>query len=147
GKDYDEAREHCEVLRHKENLRYVHSANEPDLIAGVGTYTLEIFDDLPDPDVILVPVGLGSGICGTALVAAQRRPATEVIGVQADLAPAMTLSWREGRPVETSTPKTFAEGMATRVPARLTLDIMRHYVRDMVLVSETEMRDAIVLLL
>src|SRR5207302_2055356 len=115
GKDYDEAREHCETLRHAEGLRYVHSANEPDLIAGVGTYALEIFDELPDPDVVLVPVGLGSGISGAALVAAERRPATQVIGVQSELAPAVTLSWREGRPVETGPPLTFAEGMATRV--------------------------------
>jgi threonine dehydratase len=147
GQDYDEAREHCEAIRHKEDLRYVHSANEPDLIAGVGTYALEIFDELPDPDVILVPVGLGSGICGTALVAAERRPATKVIGVQAEQAPAMTLSWRAGRPVKTETPNTFAEGMATRVPAELTLQIMRRYVHDMVLVSEEEMRKAIRLLL
>src|SRR5207253_5507095 len=108
GKDYDEAREHCEAIRHREGLRYVHSANEPDLIAGVGTYALEVFDDLPDVDVLLVPVGLGSGICGTALVAAERRPAAMVIGVQSELAPAVTLSWREGRPVETGTPQTFA---------------------------------------
>jgi threonine dehydratase len=147
GRDFDEAREHCEAIRHREGLRYVHSANEPDLIAGVGTYTLEIFDDLPDPDVLLVPVGLGSGICGTALVAAQRRPAAQVIGVQSELAPAVTLSWREGRPIETGTPQTFAEGMATRVPAEMTLEIMRRYVHDMVLVSDGALREAIRLLL
>src|SRR5262245_49708741 len=81
GRDFDEAREHCEEIQEREGLRYVHSANEPDLIAGVGTYALEIFDQLPDPDVILVPVGLGSGICGTGLVAAVRSPGTKVIGV------------------------------------------------------------------
>src|SRR5215470_8068485 len=116
GRDYDEARAHCEAIRHEEGLRYVHSANEPELIAGVGTCALEVFDDLPDPDVILVPVGLGSGICGTCLVAAQRRPQTQIIGVQSELAPAVTLSWRAGAPVETAAPETFAEGMATRVP-------------------------------
>src|SRR5438876_2572657 len=67
GRDFDEARAHCEAIRHREGLRYVHSADEPDLVAGVGTYALEIFEDLPAPDVLLVPVGLGSGICGTAL--------------------------------------------------------------------------------
>src|SRR5947209_1558585 len=82
GRDFDEAREHCEAIRHREGLRYVHSANEPDLIAGVGTFALEIFDELPDPDVILVPVGLGSGICGTALVAAERRAATTAAAFQ-----------------------------------------------------------------
>src|SRR5438552_5755641 len=147
GRDFDEASEHCEAIRHREGLRYIHSANEPDLIAGVGTFALEIFDDLPDPDVLLVPVGLGSGICGTALVAAERRPATQVIGVQSELAPAVTLSWRSGEPVETETPRTFAEGMATRVPAEMTLEIMRRHVHDMVLVSDAELRETIRLLL
>jgi threonine dehydratase len=147
GCDYDEAREHCETICHRDGLRYVHSANEPDLIAGAGTYALEVFDDLPEPDVILVPVGLGSGVCGTCLVAAGRRTATQVLGVQSRLAPAVTLSWREGRPVETETPRTFAEGMATRVPAALTLAIMRRHVHDMVLVTDDELREAIRLLL
>jgi threonine dehydratase len=147
GQDYDEAREHCEALRNEYGLRYVHSANEPDLIAGVGTYALEIFDELPNPDVVLVPVGLGSGICGTALVAAERAPATKIIGVQAEQAPAVTLSWRAGRPIATGTPTTFAEGMATRVSAELTLDIMRRHVHDMILVREETLRDAIRLLL
>jgi threonine dehydratase len=147
GVDYDEARVHCEALCQREGLRYVHSANEPDLIAGVGTYALEIFDDLPEVDVLLVPVGLGSGICGTALVAAARCPEARVIGVQSELAPAVTLSWRQGKPVELDTPKTFAEGMATRVPAEMTLDLMRRLVHDIILVSDEELRRAIVLLL
>jgi threonine dehydratase len=147
GRDYDEARDHCEAVRHREGLRYVHSADEPDLIAGVGTFALEIFDELPAPDVVLVPVGLGSGICGTALVAARRSPATRVIGVQSELAPAVTLSWRAGRPVELDTPQTFAEGMATRRPAEMTLEIMRRHVHEMVLVGDEELREAIRLLL
>jgi threonine dehydratase len=147
GRDFDEAREHCEVIQHREGLRYVHSANEPDLIAGVGTLALEIFAELPDPDVILTPVGLGSGICGTALVAAAHRPETRVIGVQSTLAPSVTLSWREGRPIPTETPRTFAEGMATRAPATMTLEIMRRLVHDMVLVEDEALREAIRLLL
>jgi threonine dehydratase len=147
GRDYDEARQHCEAIREEQGLRYVHSANEPDLIAGVGTCALEILNELPEPDVILVPVGLGSGICGMALVAAARSPRTKVIGVQSELAPAVTLSWRAGRPVETATPTTFAEGMATRVSAELTLAIMRRHVHDMVLVGDAALRDVIRLLL
>jgi threonine dehydratase len=147
GKDYDEAREYCEMIRHREGLRYVHSANEPHLIAGVGTYALEIFDELPEPDVIIVPIGLGSGICGTALVAAARRPSTQIVGVQSELAPAVTLSWRQGKMVETDTPRTFAEGMATRVGAEMTLELMRKYVHDIVLVTDDELRQAIRLLL
>lgn len=147
GQDFDDARAHCESICQAQGLRYVHSANEPDLIAGVATYALEIFDDVPEPDVILVPVGLGSGICGTALVAAHRRPQTQVIGVQSELAPAVTLSWRAGQHIETGPPRTFAEGMATRVPAELTLAIMRRHVHDMVLVGEAELRSTIRLLL
>jgi threonine dehydratase len=147
GRDFDEAREHCEAVRHEQGLRYVHSANEPDLIAGVGTYGIEIFADCPDPDVIFVPVGLGSGICGTALAASGKRPATRVIGVQSEGAPAVTRSWREGRMVQTGTPQTFAEGMATRVPAEMTMEIMRRYVADMVLVRDDELRRAVRLLL
>jgi threonine dehydratase len=147
GRDYDEAREHCETIREREGLRYIHSANEPDLIAGVGTFALEIFDDLPNPDVILTAVGLGSGICGAALVAAARRPATNVIGVQSEGAPSVTLSWRAGKSIETGTPQTFAEGVATRRPAEMTLEIMRQLVYDMVLVTDDELREGIRLLL
>lgn len=147
GRDFDDAREHCEIVTRQQGLRYVHSANEPHLIAGVGTYALEIFDELPEPDVLLVPVGLGSGICGTCLVAAARRLQAQVIGVQSELAPAVTLSWRAKKPIETDVPTTFAEGMATRVPASMTLDIMNRHVHDMVLVGDDALRDAIRILL
>lgn len=143
GQDFDEARVHCEELERQQGFRYVHSANEPDLIAGVGTCALEIFDVLPDPDVLLVPVGLGSGICGSAIVARMRRPSCRIIGVQSEGAPAVTRSWREGREVSTEAIHTYAEGMATRMPASLTLDIMRRLVDDIVLVSDGELDEAI----
>ena len=143
GRDFDEAREHCEAIAHECRHRYVHSANEPDLIAGVGSFGLEVLEDCPDVDVILVPIGLGSGICGTALAVSERRPPVRVIGVQSEGAPAVARSWREGRTVVTGTPQTFAEGMATRVPAEMTLQIMRRHVHDMVLVSDDELRLAI----
>ena len=66
GRDFDEARERVEQLQQERGLRYIHSANEPLLIAGVGTYALEIFEEQPDTDVILVPIGGGSGACGCA---------------------------------------------------------------------------------
>src|SRR5262249_2952024 len=106
-----------------------------------------VFDELPEPDVLLVPVGLGTGICGAALVAAARGPSTQVIGVQSELAPAVTLSWRAGRAGETDTPRTFAGGLATRVPEAMTLELMRRVVADIVLVSDAELREAVRLLL
>jgi threonine dehydratase len=143
GRDFDDARVHCEAIHQEQGLRYVHSANEPDLIAGVGTVGLEVFDDLSAPDVVLVPIGLGSGVSGMALAASGRSPATRVIGVQSEGAPAMARSWREGRLVSTDTPRTFADGLATRVPAEMTLQIMRRHVADVVLVSDDELRQAI----
>src|SRR5216110_128025 len=94
GRDFDEARERVEALQHERGLRYVHSANEPLLIGGVATYALEIFDELPDVDVILVPIGGGSGACGCAIVRSSVGSRAEVIGVQAARADAFTRSWR-----------------------------------------------------
>jgi threonine dehydratase len=147
GADYDEAKAHCEAIRGREGLRYVHSANEPHLIAGVGTYAVEIFDECPEPDVLIVPVGLGSGICGMGLTAAARAPKARLIGVQSEAAPAVTRSWREGRAVTTATAHTFAEGMATRAPAEMTLALMRRHVHEMVLVSEARLREAVLAVL
>jgi threonine dehydratase len=142
GRDFDAAREYVEQLVHERGARYVHSANEPKLIAGVGTMACEIFETLPEPDVILVPIGLGSGVCGTCLVAKHRRPQTKVIGVQAENAPAVAQSWRAGTMQSTEHAHTWAEGMATRVPATMTMEIMRALMDDVILVSEDELRRA-----
>src|SRR5438552_16781092 len=83
GKDFDEAREKVEQMQHERGLRYVHSANEPLLIAGVATYALEIFDEAPDVDVILVPIGGGSGACGCGIVRSGLGSRAKAIGVQA----------------------------------------------------------------
>jgi threonine dehydratase len=139
GGDFDDAREHCEKLAEQNGYRYVHSGNEPLLIAGVGTYTLEIFEDLPDVDVILVPVGGGSGAAGAAVVASTVRPETEVIGIQSAQAPAAYLSWKAGRMVE-NTMGTFAEGLATRTAFELPQQIMRDHLTDFVLVDDEELR-------
>lgn len=142
GKDFDEASEFAATLQQERGCRYVHSANEPKLIAGVGTLTWEIFEKLPDPDVLLVPIGLGSGVCGACIVAKQRNPRTKVIGVQAENASAVARSWRSGTLVVTESADTWAEGLATRVPAEMTLAIMRELMDDVILVSDEELRIA-----
>jgi len=139
GRDFDEARDYLEREVAPQGGRYVHSANEPALIAGVGTMACEIFDALPEPDVILVPIGLGSGVCGTAIVAKHLRPQTEVIGVQAEGSAAVVRSWQAGEIKTIDSADTWAEGMATRVPARMTLDIMRALMDDALLVSDEEL--------
>ena len=142
GADYDQARSYIERELAEDPARYVHSANEPALIAGVGTMGFEIFEACPDPDVILVPIGLGSGVCGTGIVARARRPQTRVIGVQADGASAVSDTWHSGEWTTSETADTWAEGMATRVPAEMTLEIMREVVDDVLLVSDDDLRRA-----
>ena len=142
GRDFDEAREYLEDVLLPQGGRYVHSANEPKLIAGVGSMACEIFDVLPNPDVILVPIGLGSGACGTSLVANALRPETKIIGVQSESACAVARSWQTGKQQTTETADTWAEGMATRVPAEMTLQIMRELMHDVILVTDDELRRA-----
>ena len=131
----------------REGLRYIHSSNEPLLIAGVGTYALELLEAAPDIDTIFVPVGGGSGVLGTATVARAVNPAIKVIGVQAEGAPAVYLSWRAGKRVETETITTFAEGLATRQPFEMPLEFIPRLVDELMLVSDADLRRAIVTLL
>jgi threonine dehydratase len=139
GKDFDEAREKVEQLQHERGLRYVHSANEPLLLAGVGTYALEIFDEQPDTDVIVVPIGGGSGACGCCIVRTGLGSRARVIGVQADRADAFTRSWRTGTRVVGDTADTFAEGMATRVTFDLTFGILKEQLDAIVTLTEDEL--------
>jgi threonine dehydratase len=141
GKDFDAAREHCEGLAEEHGYRYVHSGNEPLLIAGVGTETLEIIEDRPDVEAIIVPIGGGSGAAGACIVAKSIRPEIEVIGVQSDAAPAAFRSW-EARALLDGENATFAEGLATRVPFELPQQILWEHLDDFVLVSEDEIRHA-----
>ncbi|RPJ34069.1 MAG: pyridoxal-phosphate dependent enzyme, partial [Planctomycetaceae bacterium] len=147
GQDFEEARLRAEQLAHDQGMYHVHPANEPLLIAGVGTYGLEILEDLPEVQTIIVPVGAGSGICGTSIVAKSIQPQIRVIGVQAEKAPSVYLSWKERRMVDTPSCDTFAEGLATRSAFELPLSIMRDLVDDIILVGEDELKHAIVLLL
>lgn len=147
GVDYDEAREECERRAAATGLRYVHSGNEPYLIAGVGTATLEVLDERPDVDVLIVPIGGGSGAAGACIVAKHQKPAVRVIGVQSSGAPAAYLSWRDRRPREGGPIRTFAEGLATRtsfdLPQRILIDLLD----DFVLVDDTDIYRAMRLLL
>lgn len=147
GQDFDQAREYAEALAEREGHRYIHSANEPHLIAGVGTIGLEIVEDLPDVEAIFVPVGGGSGASGISIVARALNPQIEVIGVQSEAAPAAYLSWRQGRIVATDFMRTFAEGLATRVGFELPLTILRQNLADFILVSEDELRRAMLLMM
>jgi threonine dehydratase len=141
GRDFDEARENCERLAVEQGRRYVHSGNEPQLIAGVGTHTLEILEQMPDVDAIVVPIGGGSGAAGASVVANAVAPACEVIGVQSEAAPAAFRSWK-ARSVHEDAMRTSAEGLATRVGFELPQRILWEHLDEFVLVTEDEIRDA-----
>jgi threonine dehydratase len=141
GRDFDDAREHCEALAEEHGYRYVHSGNEPHLIAGVGTHTLETLERQPELDVLIVPIGGGSGAAGACIAAAAMRPGLCVIGVQSEAAPAAHRSWQEGG-IQQAEMHTAAEGLATRIGFELPQRILREHLDDFVLVSEDELRAA-----
>ena len=146
GNDFDDAKDYCERLAREDGRRYISSGDEPLLIAGVGTHTLEILEALPDVEVIIVPVGGGSGASGACLVAKAVNPAIEVIGVQSDAAPAAYLTWKNRKETQ-SYMRTEAEGLATRAPFMLPQRMMWQYLDDFILVSDEELRQAVTLYL
>jgi threonine dehydratase len=146
GKDFDEAREHCELLAAEHGYRYIHSGNEPQLIAGVATQALEILEARPDVEVIIVPIGGGSGAAGTCIAAKARNPKVRVIGVQSAEAPAAYRSWKERRLV-TDRMGTIAEGLATRTAFELPQRILWENLDDFVLVPDAELRTAVKLMI
>ena len=142
GEYYDQSREAANTLAEERGLYYIDAANEPDLIAGVATYSLEIFEDLSDIDTIFAPVGAGSGASGACIVAEALSPSTRVIGVQAAAAPAAQLSWKAGELVSAEM-KTNAEGLATAHGYQMPQSILRDLLGDFILVSEDDIEDAI----
>ncbi len=144
GKDFDEAREWAEEEARTHGYRYVHSANEPLLIAGVGTMGLEILEDLPEVDVVMVPIGGGSMAAGQILSTKTINPEVKIVGVQAEGAPSVYLSWKARRLVPTPKADTFAEGLQTHVPFELTNRIIWEGIDDILLVSDDDLRRAIV---
>jgi threonine dehydratase len=146
GRDFDEAREHCERLAARHGHRYVHSGDEPLLIAGVATEALEIVAAQPDVDAIVVPVGGGSGAAGACLVARTLGRPVEVIGVQSEAAPAAWRSWNTRSLVEDRM-ETAAEGLATRTAFQLPQRILWEHLDDFLLVGEDEIDRATLLMI
>lgn len=135
GRDFDDARAECERVALREGLRYVHSGDEPHLIAGVATETLEVLESQPGLAALFVPLGGGSGAAGACLVAKAISPSTRVVAVQSEAAPAGYLSWRAGRLVEDRT-STVAEGLAVRTAFALPQRVLAEMLDDFLLVSD-----------
>jgi len=141
GRDFDDARTHCEALAEQNNYRYVHSGDEPLLIAGVATAALEVLEMQPDIETFLVPVGGGSAAAGACIVAKTVNPRIEIIGVQSAAAPAAYRSWKAHQLLEDEM-NTWAEGLQTRTAFALPQQILWTHLDDFILVSDDDIRAA-----
>jgi len=141
GRDFDAAREHAAALAQQQRLNFV-GPFAPELVAGVGTYALELFRAVRDIDTVYVPIGCGSGICGLISARDALGLTTRIVGVVAANANAYAQSFAAGVPVETKTADTFADGMAVRVPVPAALEVIRKGAARIVEVGEAEIEDA-----
>ena len=135
GANFDEAREHAELLAHAHGMHLVSAANDARIIAGVATAYLELFEQAPDLDVVVVPAGGGSGAAAACLVASALAPGCKVIAVQSAASPAAHDSWRAGQCVQ-RTNESVADGLATGSGFELTQQLMREHLTDFVLVDD-----------
>jgi threonine dehydratase len=142
GQDFDESRVVADNIRRERDYHFVPSFH-PELVKGVATYAHELFTGFSDLDVVYVPIGMGSGICGVITVRDLLGLKTEVVGVVAENAPAFALSFEAGRPIPTNSARTFADGVACRDPVPDALEIVRKGAARIVRVSEDEIADAI----
>lgn len=143
GEKFDDAKNHCEELAAEFGYRYIHSGNEPHLVAGVGTATLEMLEAQPDIEVIFVPIGGGSGACGASITAHHINPNIRVIGVQSSAAPAAYDSW-QAKKVLSVPNTTFAEGLATGRGFELPQEILWQTLDEFMLVSDDDIKQAVV---
>jgi threonine dehydratase len=142
GEDFQAAREEAERRAKFAGLHMVPSFH-PDLVLGVATYALELFRSAPDLDVLYVPIGQGSGICGCIMARDLLGLKTEIVGVQSTEAPSYALSFAAGKIVTTETSNTHADGMATRIPDADAFDLIRKGASRIVQVTDDEVATAI----
>lgn len=138
GADFEASKRHCTTLEAEQGLRYINSGNEPHLIAGVATHTLEVLEEQPDIEVIIVPLGGGSGAAGACLAAKSINPKIRVIAVQAAGAPAAYLTWK-ARAWQSAPIQTMAAGLATGEPFMLPQQLLWQHLDDCVLVEDQQM--------
>lgn len=147
GDDNTQAFDHALALEREHSLTFVHPFNDPKVIAGAGTVGAEILEDLPAPDLVIVPVGGGGLISGIALAVKEQRPSTRVVGVEPVGAQTVTRALAEGRPVNPGAMDTIADGLAAPFTGDLNLAVIQRYVDEVVLVTDEELCQAMRLLL
>jgi threonine dehydratase len=147
GKDLAEANEEAKRIAAAERLHYVEDGEDRNVLLGCSTLAMEIVEDLPDFDRLIVPVGGGNLIAACALVTRALRSDAVVTGVQSEAAPAVYESWRAGKPLVLDRCATFAGGIATTYPGQLTFPFLRDGVAEMVLVGEEAIQEAAIVML
>ena len=146
GADYDEARDHLQTIADEKGYHLFNDAEDHDFVSGLGTCMVEILQDLPDAEVVIVPIG-GAGFASSLCIAGKAiRPDLEIIGVSSEAALSPYLSWKEGRLVDSPT-TTFAEGISVRVSFDGSQAVIRDLLDDYILVSEDDIRRAVVQML
>jgi threonine dehydratase len=147
GANYDEAYAEARRLEHVEQLTFVHPFDDPDVIAGQGTVALEVLEQEPELEAIVVPVGGGGLVSGVATAVKALRPGAKVIGVETEVLPCMLQAIDAGKPVTLEGANTIADGIAVKRAGDLTFEHVRKYVDEIVTVSEEEIASAILYLL
>ncbi|MEM6455325.1 MAG: threonine ammonia-lyase [Acidobacteriota bacterium] len=147
GESYDDAYTRAREIQAEEGQTFIHAFDDDDVINGQGTIGLELLDDLPDLEAVVVPIGGGGLIAGIATAVTEINPAIKVYGVQSESVPSMYRSFQEGMLMEPVARPSIADGIAVKRPAQRTLDIIRRRVEDIVLISEAAIESAVVALL
>ena len=147
GSNYDESYAEARRLEQAEGLTFVHPFDDAAIIAGQGTIALELLEQVPDLEAVLVPVGGGGLVSGIAVALKSTSPQLKVIGVETEVLPSMLASLEEGRLVTVEAATTLADGIAVKRPGELTFEMVRAYVDEIVTVSEEEIASAILYLL
>jgi len=147
GEDYDSAFAEAERLSREKDLTFIHAFNDPGIISGQGTLGLELYEQNPDLDAVIVPVGGGGLIAGIALVLKTLNPNIRVIGVQAEALPSMKVALEKNTAVRLPPALTIADGIAVRAVGEVPLSLAKQFVDEIVTVSEGEIANAVLQLL
>jgi threonine dehydratase len=147
GRDYDEAEDMAHQIEKDCQLTFVSGFDDPEVISGQGTLAIEILSTLPDPDIILVPVGGGGLLSGIAITVKERNPDIKIIGVQSEASPAIYRALQVNMVVETPIQETIADGLAGRLVSPTIFSTIQNYVDDVILVAEEDIVKAILFLL
>ncbi|GAB6179102.1 threonine ammonia-lyase [Desulfotomaculum defluvii] len=147
GQGYDDAFRKAQEIQQENDAVFVHAFDDPLVIAGQGTIGLEVLEEIPDLDAIVVPIGGGGLIAGVACAVKEQRPEIQIIGVEAAGAPCMLEAYKSGEVHELKSANTIADGIAVRRPGDLTFQMVRKYVDQIVTVDDEEIAWAILMLL